>query len=255
MSGFGYPTSLAIHSLKRLYTVRFYTQTFGPSNLHIVARTPSKLTSLMLSCSIPQSTLDERLHIIQGDVKDIAAVLATLTPPFLSTLSPGSPVVNIILSGIGTPPRLSTKLDFTVCESAANSMIFALRSLSYTPDQAPYITTISTTGITNGTRDVPLLLVPLYHVVLGPPHKDKKAAEVALDSVKDEGIFSGITTLRPTLLSDGKETTGQVKAGTEKKPVLGYTISRKDVGKWMYEEMIAGDGKSKWKGEKVTLCY
>ena len=102
---------------------------------------------------------------------------------------------------------------------------------------------------------MPIALMPLYHVALRSPHKDKKAAEVAFDSVKDDGIFCGITTVRPTLLSDGKETTGQVKAGTEKKPVLGYVISRKDVGKWMYEEMITGGGRRKWKGEKVSLCY
>ena len=209
----------------------------------------------MLSNNVSQSTLDERLHIVQGDVNDVATVLATLTPPFLSTVSPESPVVDIIISGIGTPPTLTWSHDWTVCETMAKSLISALRTLSYTPDQAPYLTTMSTTGITDGARDVPIALMPLYHVALRSPHKDKKAAEVAFDSVKDDGIFCGITTVRPTLLSDGKETTGQVKAGTEKKPVLGYVISRKDVGKWMYEEMITGGGRRKWKGEKVSLCY
>ena len=226
-----------------------------PPDKHIVARTPSKLTGLMLAANIPQSTLDTRLNIVQGDARDLATVTATVTPPFLSTVSPGSPVVDIIISGIGTPPKLSTNLDWTVCEGLAKTLVSALRSLSYTPQQAPYLTCLSTTGITDVARDVPLLLMPLYHIALKSPHKDKRAMEAAFESINDGKTLSGFTVVRPTLLTDGKETTSEIKAGTEKKPAMGYTISRRDVGKWMYHNMIDGNGRSIYKGEKVSLAY
>ena len=58
-----------------------------------VARTPSKLTSQLLSKGVSQSTITAHLHITEGDVRDIKAVEAALTLD--------GQIASIILSGIG----------------------------------------------------------------------------------------------------------------------------------------------------------
>ena len=42
--------------------------------------------------------------------------------------------------------------------------------------------------------------------------------------------------------------------GTEGSPAMGYTVSREDVGGWVFRECIRGEG-GRWKGEKVSLSY
>ena len=72
---------------------------------------------------------------------------------------------------------------------------------------------------------------------------------------KNAQVFDGFTILRPTLLTSGKvKGVKNVKVGTEQKPALGYTISRGDVGTWIFEKLVIGN-KSRWNGEKVTLTY
>lgn len=44
----------------------------------------------------------------------------------------------------------------------------------------------------------------------------------------------------------------KVRVGMEKAPAIGYTISRAQVGEWIFEEIVKGGG-GKWVGEKVTI--
>lgn len=117
---------------------------------------------------------------------------------------------------------------------------------------------VSTTGITDLGRDVPLLMYPLYHVMLKDPHKDKRAME---ELVKGSG--ERFTLVRPSLLTDGGEGAGKIRVGVEdvlagkvESTAVGYTVSRQDVGNWIYEECVQEEGNGeKWVGKAVTLSY
>ena len=205
-----------------------------------MARTPTRLTDLLLSRGISQATLDSHLRITQGDVKDTTPVTTVLSPP-------GDQVTHII-SGIGMIFGLHT--DTTICATAISSIVSALKALK--PAQPPRLTVISTTGISAGPRDVPFLMMPLYLGLLSIPHKDKKAMEDLVVEAGKQGVVGGWTIVRASALTNGKATDGRVRVGTEGKPVVGYTISREDVGGWIYREVVV---KGAWVGERVSLSY
>jgi len=113
--------------------------------------------------------------------------------------------------------------------------------------------------------------MPLYHVLLKTPHKDKEIAEklVAEGSTETgaEAPIDNFIIVRPTLLTNGPAL-GQksVKTGWEKhpsapgavsenetRPAIGYTIRRADVGTWIFENAIKG-GRG-WAGKCVSMTY
>lgn len=73
----------------------------------------------------------------------------------------------------------------------------------------------------------------------------------------DERAIENFVVVRPSLLTDGPRLgTGKVRAGEEsKKPAVGYTISREDVGGWMFDEIVKGDRREQYVGEMVTITY
>ena len=61
--------------------------------------------------------------------------------------------------------------------------------------------------------------------------------------------------IRPSLFTSGKARGGdKLRVGNEEKPAVGYTISREDVGLWIFENLVQGDGAS-YAGQKVSLTY
>ncbi len=61
--------------------------------------------------------------------------------------------------------------------------------------------------------------------------------------------------VRASLLTDGKARGGEkVRVGVEEKPAVGYTISRGDVGLWVFENLVLGEG-GKYVGQKVSITY
>ena len=104
-------------------------------------------------------------------------------------------------------------------------------------------------------------MVPLYHWLLAVPHADKKEMEalLAAEMTKRDGVrgISGYMCVRPSLLTDGGETElGKIKVGTGKEPKIGYTISRDDVGMWMFERGVkGGNGAVKGRGDVVCITY
>ncbi len=75
----------------------------------------------------------------------------------------------------------------------------------------------------------------------------------------------GLIVVRPSMLSDGKrEGKEKVRVGVEgpngevvdekNGPVVGYSISRQDVGGWIFEQVVEGRGKG-WEGKMVSLSY
>lgn len=208
-----------------------------------LARTPGKLTSMLAANGVSQEAMDTCLRIQQGDAKDITAVKATLSaaPP------------DMIISGIGMD-AFAKNADTTICQEAARTLLAALGELQLS--QKPHVVIVSTTGISKGARDVPLLFVPMYDWLLRVPHEDKKVMEqLYTDAAAMESpVISATTFIRPALLMDRDEPKGleRIEVGSEEKPAVGYTIPRKDVGLWIFEKLIAGD-PTKWQGANPTL--
>lgn len=222
-----------------LYNVSFY----HVANDLIVARTPSKLTDMLLAKDISQELLSSNLDITEGNVKDLSTVKATLVL--------NDRMVDMIISGLGSPPSLKTSPDWTICETGVKAIFGALTELN--PAKPPFALFISTTGISQGPRDVPYLFGPLYHLALASPHKDKRAMERLIQQAATDRVLSGYTIVRASLLIDMFEGS-KIKVGTEEKPKVGYTISRDSVGKWIFEDVIAERG-AKWADKIATVTF
>ncbi|OJD27886.1 hypothetical protein ACJ73_00724 [Blastomyces percursus] len=225
-----------------------------------LARTPSKLQDQLLSQGLDQATIDNNLTIIQGDATDVEAAMRTISPD-----KNHGKMVSLIISGLGGAPKFTAALqpvtldNPTICETGTNAILSAVDALqpsTATEKEKPILVVVSTTGISSGPGDVPLLLLPLYHL-LTVPHKDKKKMEHVLFDTPSKQLLRGAIAVRPTLLvGDHSIASGKgwktLKVGTEKKPALGHSIQRADVGEWIFEEVIKAGGE-KWLNEKVTL--
>ncbi|KAH6670332.1 hypothetical protein F5X68DRAFT_49937 [Plectosphaerella plurivora] len=212
-----------------------------------LCRNPSKLTEALAPSSYPS------LIIKQGNAHSVEDIKSILTNP-----SDPTRLVDAICFTIGSPmnfSKLSTE-DPHVCERGISTLLQALSELRAADSIGrPRICAVSTTGITD-KRDVPLLMWPFYHYVLGVPHQDKAAMEAKLRAAGEE-----VTVVRPSLLTDGEETgTGTViRAGVDdveseerESEAVGYTISRKDVGAWMWENVLR---QGRYGGKAVSITY
>ena len=212
--------------------------------VNLVARTPQKLVDMLLAKGVPQATIDSKLHIAEGNIRDTAAVRAML-------VHDGRPV-SMIISGIG--PHPTQNFDKTLCQDAARIILDVLDTLALPAAQRPFFVAVSSTGISSGPRDVPLLFTALYHVLLAIPHRDKRVMEdLILEADREGNKISGFCIVRPSLLIDWSSK-GTVRVGSEEAPAVGYTIARDDVGKWIFEQCIQGDPK-RWSGKKPSLTY
>jgi putative NADH-flavin reductase len=195
-------------------------------------RTPSRLSSLLPA----NLSTSPNLHLITGNARDVDILTKAL-------IVPGSKgqLVDMVITSIGGKPdfRRLTVDDPHVCEKAMEALLSALSIVrkTYGLDAGKKIrlVALSSTGITDLGRDVPLLMYPLYHVMLKDPHKDKRALEELA-----KGSGERFTLVRPSLLTDGAEGAGKVRVGVEdmlagkvESKAIGYTISRNDVGKWI----------------------
>lgn len=200
---------------------------------------------MLLEKGVVQANIDSHLTITQGDVLNVEDCKDVLTRSDRS--------VDIIISGVGTTPGGP---EITLCTNAVKNIFSALRSLK--TSKKPFFIALSTTGITStGPRDVPLLFAPLYHLMLANPHKDKKEMEAAVvkHAASTDSVIRGHVLVRPSLLTNGKaQGANKVKVGSDEKPMVGYTISRNDVGLWMFENLVQGDGM-RYSGQKPTITY
>lgn len=126
----------------------------------------------------------------------------------------------------------------------------------------PLLTAISTTGISE-KRDTPLIMSVLYHLLGAVPHADKKRLEEQVELAKTEGLIRDFVVVRPSLLIDG-QTQGrkEVRVGWEGKTpgelgegaAVGYTITREDVGHFVFDSVIAKNGAD-YAGKKVSITH
>lgn len=196
-----------------------------------LCRTPAKLTAL-----VPDA---ENLQVIQGDAKNPADLEKCLVKP------DGKTLVDAVISTIGARPQLAKwggLEDPVVCRVGMTALVDTLAKLRGDGSGGgmtgnPHIVAGSTTGLSKHGRDTPLVLAPLYHVLLKEPHEDKRAMEDIL-------MASGNpwTVVRASLLVDG-ETDRPVRVGieddqTRDSVAIGYTISREDEGKWIADNLV-----------------
>ncbi|KAH6612227.1 hypothetical protein B0J18DRAFT_76553 [Chaetomium sp. MPI-SDFR-AT-0129] len=253
-----------------------------------LCRTPSNLTSQLPAELVPSeaptnntntnTNNNTNLHIITGNAHDPAA----LTRCFSTVPSP----IDTIVFSLGAYPTLRGMSDPHVCEKGMGVLLDVLRAQRDTQEsgrdyQPPHLIAISTTGISSLGRDIPLLVVPLYKVVLHTAHEDKRGMErlvvaagtgssylpsekgkqqTGTGETKGEGLVR-FTLVRGSLYTSGPETEGLVRVGVEdvgkgvvESRELGYTISREDVGKWVWEECIKVEG-GQWVGKAVGITY
>jgi len=238
----------------------------------VLVRTPSRLLELLKITSAPSN-----LRIIQGVIQDTEVVKKTLT-------TAEGKLVDIIVSAIGFVAPLTAKSwlpvpfgtvdNNTICYDSTRILLDCISELKSTLSQSstpsgrdgPVLVVLSTTGISDAGRDIPILMTPLYHIGLAAPHKDKKNMEALLHSLPVDGQRWII--IRPSLLtSDGwtgstddllkgleKVRVGTERRGKVEKPAIGYTITREDVGAWIFSEVVKKQEK-KWEGSCVTLTY
>ncbi len=199
-----------------------------------LCRVPSKLTAIFP----PERT--PNLQVVQGNAHDIAAVSECL-------VAEKGKLVDVIVSTIGGKYVLSkiTIDDKEVCRKGMTTILETLAQLrSGGATGKPHIVVGSTTGMSRFGRDIPLAMIPLYHVLLKVPHEDKKIME---DRLVESG--EAYTIVRASLLVNG-ETGKEIRVGIEDPNVgreskaIGYTISREDTGKWVADDLVLRlDGK------------
>ncbi|EAW12070.1 NAD(P)-dependent oxidoreductase [Aspergillus clavatus NRRL 1] len=217
-----------------------------------LVRNPSKLHGLLRRRGVSESIVTDKLFVVTGNVMDLEAVQRTL-------LYRGHPV-DLIISGIGGQMRFDTFLrptidNPTICQDAIRTILTATRSSM----NKPRLVVLSTTGISSGRRDVPLAMWPMYHWMLKVPHEDKRVMEsLILEEANRPGHEKGVQdyiVVRASLLHDGGGNgLGKIKEGTEESPLVGYVISRKEVGLWLFEKTVRpyGQDNSYW-GKIVTI--
>ncbi|KAJ3237707.1 hypothetical protein HDU81_009090 [Chytriomyces hyalinus] len=241
-----------------------------------LARTPQKLLDQLDALNVSPEAIKRYLVIIPGDVRDIDSVKAALQPVFAS--SERARLVDVVMSGIGSLPKLQANVmepvtlnDPMICKDAAEMIVRALeelRSADSAHFKAPSMIAISTTGIDKTSRDLPYALMPLYHWLLAVPHRDKMEMEKAVVGGVERKVLATHFTVRPSLLTDGKaKGSAAVRVGAvaschsaagdavDGAPAVGYTISRVDVGNWIFDEIVAGKDVARWENKCISLTY
>ena len=197
-------------------------------NCIAMCRRPSKLTD-----KLPQSEFPN-LQVIEGNAHDGDAVRRLIT-------AKNGRLVDQIVFTIGGAFDFwrFTIDDPEVCRNGMSTLLAAIdRARNSGSLGKPHILVCSTTGISKFGRDVPLLMVPLYHILLKVPHADKEIMESRL---WDSG--ENFTIVRASLLTDGDSET-PIRVGIEdpktgrESSAIGYTISREDAGKWIANNVV-----------------
>ena len=236
-----------------------------------LARTPDKLTKMLGDHGVPESTIHARLTIVAGDARNADAVRETLT-----ISAPQPRMVEKVLSGLGnaTPiwrfhPYPFNLADPTICREAMRTILSAIYAIQQNQRQramqmdVPFITSISTTGISDHSRDVPIGFWLFYHWLLHVPHVDKRLMESQLaraDNVEFAIVRASFMQNGPAKPIDEIRVGWEMPNGVEEKgqkapgPAVGYFIQRESVGLWLFERMLKDPEAAKaWGGRCVTI--
>jgi hypothetical protein len=194
------------------------------------------------------------LTITEGNSKDEATVV--------QALQLNGKVVDMIVSGVGALPVMNglkiSISDPVICQVTTGCIIKALTSIrdsSPSSYKKPTLVAISSTGITELGRDLPLVMSIIYPLFGSVPHADKGVMErmIQTEGASERSVLGGWTIVRPSLLW-GEKGKGieNVRVGVEENgkvmptSAMGYTISRVDVGRWMYAGLVEDEGRGKY---------
>lgn len=240
---FGASTGVGLAALKRALAA-------GHTCIAL-CRTPSKLLD-----KLPAADREHpNLKVVQGDAHDLAAVTRCCLQAHAQDGEgsegggKGKKPVDVILSSIGGVfqfPRMTLD-DPHVCERGMATLLEAVTSVRQQQQQeqegegegewTPRIVVVSTCGMARH-RDYPLATFPMYKFLLRVPHADKIKMERALVA----GAGYTYTIVRPSLLVDAAAPQREIRVGVDDEPAVGYTISRDDVGGWIYESVLDKGG-------------
>jgi hypothetical protein len=229
-----------------------------------MVRTPSKLLDILgTTHHIPSELIETHLTIVQGNIKSSDDIMKTLTVT--------GHLPDKILFGVGGSPIFQFNIfapltldDPHICEEGMKNIIAALRHCQDDgiphghSGSKPQIIAISTISMSN-IRDMPYLYYPLEYWFLNIPRADKLALErvVCESAAEENSIISDFAFVRPPLLTDGPALgPAKVQAGwvwpdhlrkervaqglREAGPAIGWMITKADVGRWIFENLVAG---------------
>lgn len=194
------------------------------------------------------------LIVRPGNAHDAASVSACLVHP-----SDPTRFVDAIHVSVGGQFDVKTFSvdDPDVCKKATETMIAALAALREKGVQGkPLYTVISTTGISKFGCDVPWGMLPMYKLMLRQPHADKEVMEKRL-------VESGerVVMVRPSFLKDEAQPEKAIRVGVEdpskgvEVKAVGYFISRDDVGRWVYENLLQNPAECQYEGKAVSISW
>ncbi|KAI8063460.1 hypothetical protein BC940DRAFT_307257 [Gongronella butleri] len=146
---------------------------------------------------------------------------------------------DVVVSSIGGAMKSGKMLDPDVCTRCTKVLLEVIDELPTKPKRVVFVT--STGAVDKG--EIPLLLRPVYSLFVAEAHVDKRAMEkVITSSCKVDYII-----VRPSMLTSGALTK---KYRTASKRLVGYTVSRADVGHMMLTQCLEGD---KWLNKYVIV--
>ncbi|KAK1993035.1 NAD(P)-binding protein [Colletotrichum falcatum] len=215
-----------------------------------LCRTPSKLSSILLPEKYPN------LRIAQGNAHDAHVVARHLVSPL-----DAARFVDAVVSSIGAwfDMRKMNLEDVHVCEKGMAILLDAFKNLRQEKAISgnPRILGLSSTGISKFGRDTPFIIAPFYKGLLHVPHEDKRAMEELLFDSNEAW-----TVVRASFLINGNEKpSGSVRVGVEdpvkgvEQLAIGYTISREDVGRWIFENILQKNGNDDFIRKVATITY
>ncbi|KAI1770444.1 NAD(P)-binding protein [Hypoxylon cercidicola] len=215
-----------------------------------LCRKPAKLTERFPAASHPN------LHVVEGNAHDVAAVSRCLR-------SEQQQPVDVVVSSIGGAFILSkmTLDDPHVCEKGMSTLVAAIAKVRQETAAAagwkPRVVVVSSAGLARSGRDYPLALIPMYKLMLKVPHVDKVAMEkVLVDGASGAGAGYAYTIVRPSLLVDEAAPKREVRVGIDDNFVVGYTISRDDAGRWLYENLLRDGGEAgRYENRIATITW
>ncbi|KAF2481862.1 hypothetical protein BDY17DRAFT_299844 [Neohortaea acidophila] len=166
--------------------------------------------------------------------------------------------VDTIISGIGgiPMPQLSLFRPLTlsepICSHATSSLLEAVGP--DTSKETPLIVVISANGVSHtGPRDYPIALTPLYRWLLTGVYDDKREMEALLGKHLPSEAY---VVVRPSALTDGAaKGVSSIRQGDSQRPVQGYSISRDDVGLWLYTHVVAAEDRTGLQGQQMCITY
>ncbi|KAH1270736.1 hypothetical protein KXW98_002532 [Aspergillus fumigatus] len=233
-----------------------------------LVRDGSKLRKILSVLGVSSEIVESQLIITEDSSRDVKTVVRLLRSD-----------PDLIFSGVTSLPKFSINplrpigmQDATIIGDSAIALIDALRELRSTGglSNAPLYIPISSVGHSS-QRDQPLLSIPLYLWLLPIAQEDTAVLEKVVRKAATEANspLGGYVMLRPPLLTHGKmKGRESVRVGwiwedeafknqdeeEEEGIKIKWTISRLDLAKWMFEELVQGDAH-KWKGKCVYLTY